>query len=89
MFFHIFRRILVDAGEQNDIHYMERLQCVLKEENIDLEHIIVTHWHHDHIGGVHDVVNIMNNGEFLFHFLVVSINPNYSGIVSLLMKSNY
>jgi glyoxylase-like metal-dependent hydrolase (beta-lactamase superfamily II) len=70
VFFHIFRRILVDAGEQNDIQYMKRLQEVLKGENIDLEHIIVTHWHHDHIGGVHDVVNIMNNGEFVVKLLV-------------------
>jgi glyoxylase-like metal-dependent hydrolase (beta-lactamase superfamily II) len=74
IFFHIFRRILLDAGEQNDTHYMKRLEEVLKEENIDLEHIIVTHWHHDHIGGVHDVVNRLNNGEFLVE-LLVTITP--------------
>jgi glyoxylase-like metal-dependent hydrolase (beta-lactamase superfamily II) len=60
----IFRRILLDAGEQDDIQYLKRLEDVLKEENIDFEHIIVTHWHHDHIGGVHNVVNRFNNGEF-------------------------
>ncbi|KDR18341.1 Beta-lactamase-like protein 2 [Zootermopsis nevadensis] len=62
------RRILLDAGEQNDIQYMKRLEKVLKEENIDLEHIIVTHWHHDHIGGVHDVVSRLDNGCTVWKF---------------------
>jgi glyoxylase-like metal-dependent hydrolase (beta-lactamase superfamily II) len=39
----------LDAGEPDDLHYIKRLDEVLKEENIDLEHIVFTHWHHDHI----------------------------------------
>lgn len=58
----------MDAGERDDIQYLKILEDVLKEENTDLEHIIVTHWHHDHIGGVHDVVNRFNNGEFAATF---------------------
>ena len=63
----------MDAGESDDLHYIKRLDEVLKEENIDLEHIVVTHWHHDHIGGVHNVVNRMNNGEFLVTVITASI----------------
>jgi len=63
----------LDAGEPDDLHYIKRLDDVLKEENIDLEHIVVTHWHHDHIGGVHNVVNRMNNGEFVVTFITVLI----------------
>jgi glyoxylase-like metal-dependent hydrolase (beta-lactamase superfamily II) len=66
--FSIFRRILLDAGEQDDIQYLKILEDVLKEENVDFEHIIVTHWHHDHIGGVHNVVNKFNSGEFAVTF---------------------
>lgn len=62
------RRILLDAGEPDDLRYIKRLDGVLKEENIDLEHIVVTHWHHDHIGGVHNVVNRMNNGCKVWKF---------------------
>lgn len=61
----------MDAGEPDDLHYIKRLDEVLKEENIDLEHIVVTHWHNDHIGGVHNVVNRMNNGKFLGTFITV------------------
>jgi len=63
----------LDAGEPDDLRYIKRLDGVLKEENIDLEHIVVTHWHHDHIGGVHNVVNRMNNGEFVVTFTTVLI----------------
>lgn len=63
----------MDAGEPDDQRYIKRLDEVLKEENIDLEHIVVTHWHHDHIGGVHSIVNIMNNGEFVVTFITLSL----------------
>lgn len=63
----------MDAGEPDDLHYIKRLDEVLKEENIDLEHIVVTHWHHDHIGGVHNIVNRINSGEFIVKFITVPL----------------
>ncbi|XP_034231566.1 beta-lactamase-like protein 2 homolog [Thrips palmi] len=54
------RRILLDAGDENKPEYIQNLQKVLKEEDVDLEHIIITHWHHDHIGGVKEVLKHVN-----------------------------
>ncbi|XP_047105905.1 endoribonuclease LACTB2 [Schistocerca piceifrons] len=50
------RRILLDTGDPNIPEYIENLKSVLNDENAHLEHIIITHWHHDHIGGVGDVI---------------------------------
>ena len=32
------------------------MKNILKEEKAEIHNIIVTHWHHDHIGGVPDVI---------------------------------
>lgn len=54
------RRILLDAGDENKPEYIQNLKKVLKEEDVDLDHIIITHWHHDHIGGVKEVLKHVN-----------------------------
>lgn len=50
------RRILLDAGEPNVPEYQTNLKEVLKSENAQIESVIVTHWHKDHIGGVNDIL---------------------------------
>lgn len=35
--------------------YQEHLAEVVQSEQVNIEHIVVTHWHHDHIGGVEDL----------------------------------
>nr|CAD7194719.1 unnamed protein product [Timema douglasi] len=57
------KRILVDAGDVNVPEYINSLKSVLQEENVELEHIIVTHWHQDHIGGVKNVIENTENGK--------------------------
>lgn len=52
------RRILLDTGDENVPQYINNLSKVLKEETCSIEHIILTHWHHDHVGGVTDILNI-------------------------------
>nr|CAD7439459.1 unnamed protein product [Timema bartmani] len=70
------RRILVDAGDVNVPEYINSLNSVLKEENVELEHIIVTHWHQDHIGGVKNVIENTENG-----ILIISIHVNLIRVV--------
>ncbi|KPI98563.1 Beta-lactamase-like protein 2-like [Papilio xuthus] len=48
-------RILLDTGDKNISEYQKNLQDVVQTEQVNIEHIVVTHWHHDHIGGVEDL----------------------------------
>uniref|UniRef100_A0A2A4JQ11 Beta-lactamase-like protein 2 homolog n=1 Tax=Heliothis virescens TaxID=7102 RepID=A0A2A4JQ11_HELVI len=48
-------RILLDTGDKDVKEYQTQLAQVLHTEQIDIEHIVVTHWHHDHIGGVENL----------------------------------
>lgn len=56
------RRLLLDTGEEGKSEYITNLKRVLQEEEATLEHIIITHWHHDHIGGVKDVLKHVGSG---------------------------
>ncbi|XP_065221973.1 endoribonuclease LACTB2 isoform X2 [Planococcus citri] len=49
------KRILLDTGEPNIHEYIDHLKQVLSSEKATLEHIIISHWHLDHIGGVKDI----------------------------------
>ena len=67
IFFHMchnfcYRRLLLDTGDEGKLEFIASLQKVLKEEDATIEHIIVTHWHHDHIGGVKDVLKLVGSG---------------------------
>ncbi|CAI4224931.1 unnamed protein product [Auanema sp. JU1783] len=48
------KRILVDTGEPNISKYISELKSALGENEIDS--IIVTHWHNDHVGGLPSVI---------------------------------
>lgn len=50
------RRILIDTGDMDVPQYISYLRSVLQNENIDLAHIILTHYHQDHIGGLNDIL---------------------------------
>jgi glyoxylase-like metal-dependent hydrolase (beta-lactamase superfamily II) len=52
------RRILIDAGEGNDV-YTAVLGEYLRTTGIEIEYILVTHWHYDHTGGVTDVMDVL------------------------------
>jgi len=52
--------VLVDSGEVKTADaYIKLLNSVLSEENATIEHLMITHWHHDHIGGVESVQNLL------------------------------
>lgn len=59
--FSIFRRILIDTGDVDTApKYVKLLSKVLDDEGATIEHMLITHWHHDHIGGVSVIQNFLN-----------------------------
>lgn len=54
-------RILIDTAEGLSV-WRERLERVLKEEGdgkVKITKVLLTHWHHDHVGGVDDVRDLL------------------------------
>ncbi|KAH8369026.1 hypothetical protein KR200_004088 [Drosophila serrata] len=50
------RRILIDTGDEDVPQYIEHLNDVLKQEQASIDTILLTHWHHDHVGGVKSIL---------------------------------
>lgn len=53
------KRILLDTTEPNVSEYTNLLKQYLDEHNISLQHILVTHWHHDHVGGIGNIFEVI------------------------------
>ncbi|KAK2596151.1 hypothetical protein QQS21_006428 [Conoideocrella luteorostrata] len=49
-------RILIDTGEGLPC-WIDRLSQVLEDRRLELSHILLTHWHGDHTGGVADIIS--------------------------------
>jgi len=56
------KRILIDTGEGKSV-WAERLRQVLEEEKASIGTVLLTHWHHDHVGGVAQVRELQPNAE--------------------------
>jgi beta-lactamase superfamily II metal-dependent hydrolase len=61
--------MLVDTGwPGNNGRDAERIQAAMKDAGIDkIDHVLITHFHNDHVGGVPNLVERVKVGEFLDH----------------------
>ena len=48
----------MDAGEDGKPAYIQLLGETLKELDVSVGHIVITHWHHDHLGGLNNVMKL-------------------------------
>lgn len=58
-----YRRILLDTGDGQAPEYIDLLKSVLKEHHVTLDHILLSHWHPDHVGGVEKIHQSINKGK--------------------------
>ena len=49
-------RLLIDTGDGQEPEYYDNLSKALKNAGVEISSVILTHWHHDHVGGILGVV---------------------------------
>ncbi|KAI5460253.1 beta-lactamase-like protein [Mariannaea sp. PMI_226] len=54
------RRILIDTGEGRN-SWISCIKSTLEEENATIDAALITHWHHDHTGGIQDLLRLSPN----------------------------
>lgn len=62
------KRILIDTGDEGVPEYVNNLRRVLDEEKATISTVILTHWHHDHVGGVENVMKLSKQGCDIWKF---------------------
>ncbi|PYH46876.1 putative metallo-beta-lactamase domain protein [Aspergillus saccharolyticus JOP 1030-1] len=60
------QRILIDTGEGRP-SWASHLKRVLAQENATVHQALLTHWHHDHVRGVPDLVELCPNVTIYKH----------------------
>ncbi|KAJ9666490.1 hypothetical protein H2201_003412 [Coniosporium apollinis] len=56
------KRLLIDTGEGKPA-WLQSLKTVLSSEQASVDQAILTHWHHDHVSGVDDLLSVSPNAR--------------------------
>lgn len=86
-------RLLIDTGEEGDTAklYSKELQSCLNEHNISIQAVVLTHWHHDHVGGLQQLLydKIINVKTPLYKYpLSKDETPPCKGMVYTFVKDS-
>ena len=57
------RRILIDTGDADKPEYIKHLKETIQSQGTGIQEILITHWHHDHVGGIQDVCQGLDLGK--------------------------
>lgn len=57
------KRILIDTGEGIK-KYSDLVQSVLESENCTIGIVLISHWHHDHVGGISQIHDLAPGASF-------------------------
>jgi endoribonuclease LACTB2 len=72
------KRLLIDTGEGVQ-QYESVLSSVLEKEKCSIDKVLLTHWHHDHVGGIDQVKTLSSEATF-FKFIAPDENSSYGPI---------
>lgn len=61
----ICRRILIDTGEADRRDYCVLLSETLERLGARISKVVITHWHHDHLGGLEGVIQHVCKGTYI------------------------
>lgn len=78
--------LLIDAGERGD--GADVLQYLNEQGITKLDYVVASHFHEDHIGGMADVINGIEIGEFLLSYMPEEDTPTtnvYANMLSALL----
>lgn len=62
LLFCVDRRLLIDTGEADRDDYTSLLADTLQKLQVKISQIVITHWHHDHLGGLPNVLKRVCQG---------------------------
>ncbi|KAI1289966.1 Endoribonuclease LACTB2 [Halotydeus destructor] len=74
------RRVLLDTGEEGNAEYVKLLKDTLNEKSIKLDHVVITHWHSDHIGGVSAVQELISDKDCSFRKFRLKNDENFVAV---------
>ena len=61
-------RLLLDTGEADRQDYCSLLATTLHKLQARISKIVISHWHHDHLGGLTSVLQTVCRGKYIHKY---------------------